>query len=144
MNKNNYLVKYENSNLEKRNIKSHSKLLLYVHTLTDAIYMYTLINELLEYINDLLNNKISSTEFKKEIICMIEEVNIRIGIELTNFPITFSHYSIIKDVEINQPNFNGFSALIQKLFDLCNNNRILDQTFKKEVKVLLREILQYN
>ena len=76
-------------------------------------------------------------------IDLITDVNIRIGVELTNFPITWSHYSIIKDVEVHQPKFNGFSKKIKQLFDLCNRN-VLNKTFKKEVKLLLREILQYN
>lgn len=140
---NNHLITYKNSNLEQHNIKLYSKLLSHVHTLTDAIYLYNIKSEIIEYITAFLDDKINNTEFKQQMICLITDVNIQIGVELTNFAITWSHYSIIKDVDVHQPEFNGFSKKIKQLFDLCNRN-VLNKTFKKEVKLLLREILQYN
>ena len=67
-------------------------LLSHVHVLTDSMYTYTIKDKILECINNLLNDEIKITEFKQEMVCLITEVNIQIGVELTNFPIAWSQF----------------------------------------------------
>ena len=139
MRKNNKLIESNLPDLELSKNKLYERLLSDLHKITDCIYIHALKDDIIHQIKS--RKELSIDQLKQKIKHLIRRTNDFLEIHLTNFPITSIENNVIPKIKV-QKKYNGFTNIIQRLYNLCDNQSE-QSIFNEELTLLLLEILKY-